>query len=1046
MNRRFQEGKREKVSENFNFVSLQTYSIQMQLSFKIIIIGFLLTISVHVFGFNWKINEPVDRNMILTVELTPSLNFEKAYKAGARAFMINLNHIQLNDDEYSNEKNSRLYHESFSLSLNPIFQKLEENRSEVIILILKGRGISTIHLEKFLKDNGLLERIYRHTPESGWPQVSNLINSGKRLIVFNEEKDYRPQWLNYIWQYTFQTSVDSPQLVTQGKPTNDFYWLETHQNGNNILKQIKTAWQVNGRMPNFIVSNAPLLNKTREVVEIMQELDYAKGQLTCNKRLLEDVAWRNHSITTNGKFELLFNDSDTLVLHPQKNGFKFTPSQQIITRKEAHKTYSFEGIGLSLDEQQVGYFPFDNTFNSSIDLRLVPYVFGPSLVENDIRGKVALFSGKDIFQIDLSSYYDKTAHFTSAFWFKIDNFHDDNLHLLEARGDANILLHIRNRKVFLAIGNNEIALTNELNYEWNHVAITVDDVNNVTLYINGHFVDKLATGLKQINPDKLFFGQRRGRSFSGQLDNLRIWNRTLSQSDIQNLFQKEHKTPNFRDELIAYYPLNGSAVDKGENNSLDGTPSDVSFPNDSIHGQVAQFNGETSYIDCGNSSEFDITNVITVAAWVKPTLLHDHIAFVGKGFAYSAKMWEDYMLFTTTFISDHRTPGPVMQLNKWQHVAYVFNAGGTVQFYHNGEMVYETLASPLSSYTNSFFIGRNLWGQFFKGFMDELYVWNRALSPEEIRSVFSKTKNGQSVFYNPNTQDKPISAWWWIIAVVIGAISAVVIRFIISKFKTEEVTTLEQVKPEAVKTITNTINVFGGFTIFDRDGNDITSKFTPKLRQLFLAILLYQFQNKKGITSKQLNELLWPDYTPQSAKNIRSTNMQNLRNLLANLDDVELVYESRYWNVTIGPGTYCDFTVFNQLTENADGLYNLPVSEQMVYLKEFIKVVEKGPILPGLDLAWLDDFKGDITSNVIEVLSGFVMEHQGLMEKKLLILLLNTILLFDTVNEEAMILKVRSLCETGKSSVARTAYDKFAKEYLHFYGESYAKTFQQVMH
>lgn len=1018
----------------------------MRLSLRILLQVIILTLSVQVMAIGWKTNRPIDQNMILTVQLKQTSDFEKLYKKGARAFLVDFNNIRPQKKQYSNEKASQFYHKIFAQYLTPIFRKLKTNNQEIIILIIKGGDLGINHLESYLTENNLFQLCYNHPTNKQWALPSDLLSLNKRIIIFNHDRMFTPKWLSYIWANTFQSTLSSPKHIVRGNITNDFSWLTINQNSIDFFEEIKNVWQQNSRMPNFIFTPQEYLNEVSTAVDKLQKLDFISGQITCNKRFLEQITWKSLSSISSGKFELLFNEADTITLIPQKDGFKFHPVRQIITKSQENKNCSFSATGMNIEEQQIGFFSFDTDFLNLFNQKLTPYTFGPSLIKDDIRGKVALFSGKDLFQIDLSNYYNETSLFSTAFWVKIDDFSHQSLHLLEARGDNNLLLHIRNRKVYLSTDGAEIFSPSELNYKWNHIAITIDNKKTASLYINGRLVNSLSVAEYPINADKLFFGQRRGRHFSGKIDNLRLWNRALSWADIQNLYEKEYKTPTLKDNLVAYYPLKESAEDESSVNSLNGTPTDILFAPDSTYGQVAQFNGTTSYIDCGNSSQFDITNVITVAAWIKPTLLKDHIAIVGKGFAYSAKMWEDYMLFTTTFISDHRPPQSILQLNKWQHVAYVFNAGGTVQFYHNGEMIYETLASPLSSYSNSFFIGRNLWGQFFKGSMTQLYVWNRALSPEEIRTVYNQNPDGESILNSPLLAQSKTNQWWWILALLSGALGTIIIYTIVRKVKTTRITTLKQIKTTQDKQTINTINVFGGFSVFDKEGNEITNKFTPKLRQLFLAILLFQFHNKKGITSKQLNELLWPNYSPQSAKNIRSTNMQQLRALLSTLDNVELIYENRYWHASIGPDAYCDFKLFNQLVRNTENLTNLPATEQVTYLKEFIKVVEKGPILPGLDLAWLDDFKGDITNSVLEVLSTFIQQHQDLIDKKLLVLLLNTILQFDSVNEEAMTLKVRTLCDIGKSSVARTTYDKFAKEYLLFYGEPYANSLQEIMH
>jgi len=58
---------------------------------------------------------------------------------------------------------------------------------------------------------------------------------------------------------------------------------------------------------------------------------------------------------------------------------------------------------------------------------------------------------------------------------------------------------------------------------------------------------------------------------------------------------------------------------------------------------------------------------------------------------------------------------------------------------------------------------------------------------------------------------------------------------------------------EIDKTVSESINyniiLFGGFQVFNKEKKDITNKFSPLLKELFLLILLHTFKNEKGISS-----------------------------------------------------------------------------------------------------------------------------------------------------------------------------------------------------
>lgn len=56
----------------------------------------------------------------------------------------------------------------------------------------------------------------------------------------------------------------------------------------------------------------------------------------------------------------------------------------------------------------------------------------------------------------------------------------------------------------------------------------------------------------------------------------------------------------------------------------------------------------------------------------------------------------------------------------------------------------------------------------------------------------------------------------------------------------------------------NAIYLWGTFAVLDRNGKDITYLFSPKLRTIFLYILLNSVSGD-GVLSSDMNELFWPE-------------------------------------------------------------------------------------------------------------------------------------------------------------------------------------------
>lgn len=77
--------------------------------------------------------------------------------------------------------------------------------------------------------------------------------------------------------------------------------------------------------------------------------------------------------------------------------------------------------------------------------------------------------------------------------------------------------------------------------------------------------------------------------------------------------------------------------------------------------------------------------------------------------------------------------GSIMQANVWTHVAGVFD-NGTIKIYVNGNLVGTNTATSITASTINLLIGESpgFAGRVFKGYLDEVRIWNVARSQSEI--------------------------------------------------------------------------------------------------------------------------------------------------------------------------------------------------------------------------------------------------------------------------------------------------------------------------
>ncbi len=206
----------------------------------------------------------------------------------------------------------------------------------------------------------------------------------------------------------------------------------------------------------------------------------------------------------------------------------------------------------------------------------------------------------------------------------------------------------------------------------------------------------------------------------------------------------------------------------------DGNASDIQLGNNGIAvngatfapGLVRQafsFDGADDFIDVPDSPALHaITTAVTVDAWINPHptptgagwifARRDPLVSEGIGLSINNDGFMGTALQTdvTSFIS---TVDPVIQFNgQWQHVAVTADtATGQVQLYLNGKPLAlkvdegsPTVNGRFAEVTHLFFGQRqNLdtpEGQDgaanYKGLIDEVELYNRALSPSEIQAIY----------------------------------------------------------------------------------------------------------------------------------------------------------------------------------------------------------------------------------------------------------------------------------------------------------------------
>ncbi|MDO8604836.1 MAG: LamG domain-containing protein [bacterium] len=251
----------------------------------------------------------------------------------------------------------------------------------------------------------------------------------------------------------------------------------------------------------------------------------------------------------------------------------------------------------------------------------------------------------------------------------------------------------------------------------------------------------------------------------GMIDDVRIYNRALSATEITQLYNigaatKVAVSPSqgsgsLTQGLVSYWTFDGKDMANGVARDVSGNGNNgnlISIATSTFYkagkiGQGANFDGVDDFVNAGNSASVNLSDTFSVSAWIKQTATANASVPVGKVTGGSAG-WMIYQLFAAeinffvyNYAIDNANAGVSFRLNQWDHVVGVSNPTQTC-IYVNGALkncankgagAYVESASALQF--DSYFTTHN-----FKGSIDDVRIYNRALSAGEIRQLYNTGK------------------------------------------------------------------------------------------------------------------------------------------------------------------------------------------------------------------------------------------------------------------------------------------------------------------
>jgi hypothetical protein len=210
--------------------------------------------------------------------------------------------------------------------------------------------------------------------------------------------------------------------------------------------------------------------------------------------------------------------------------------------------------------------------------------------------------------------------------------------------------------------------------------------------------------------------------------------------------------------LISRWPMNegaGTTIKDAWRNGNDGDITGATWVAGKRLGRALKFDGSDDVVNCGNSTTFDATTNVTVMAWVNKAAdtsdTTKPIIQKGDSTSKSYQLLLDFLSGNATVFrfwsgtTQHFAVGNATQVNKWLHITGTYD-NAAVRLYEDGEEVKKTPSAetPINVVTDDVTIG-GVGSKSFNGTIDDAKIYNRTLTPNEIKRQYSFTKYARAL-------------------------------------------------------------------------------------------------------------------------------------------------------------------------------------------------------------------------------------------------------------------------------------------------------------
>lgn len=305
-----------------------------------------------------------------------------------------------------------------------------------------------------------------------------------------------------------------------------------------------------------------------------------------------------------------------------------------------------------------------------------------------------------------------------------------------------------------------------------------------------------------------------------------------------------------------------------------------------------------------------------------------------------------------------------------------------------------------------------------------------------------------------NTSEKSgVSGWWYMLLLIPFA---GVIAFWLSKRKKAQQSIIQEPAskdvpveipsvgieediPMVTEKQKSTISLLGDFVVTDKEGEDITSQFSKRMRDLLTIIILHSQKNAKGIEMTEIDDSLWQNMNETSARNNRNVYISKLRVQAEKIGDINIINDKIHYFITFGDDVECDYI---SAMKCIDKIRRGNASNSTI--EKALQLLFKGPLVPNMSYEWLDTFKAQYSESALEALGMLLKDAEEENNEELQLKIAESIIQHDPFNDKALAVQCCIYYRQGKKGLAKKVYDNFCRVYKNSMGEEYNIAFADI--